>query len=222
MTYLVDMSRHTALEQAAAALYDTRLPYHNFSHVLEALAMARELVERCREADIDVDPGVIYPAILFHDAGYHEDHSRLGYDSKEQYSAVLAGHVLPDYGYGNTQIKAIQQAILSTQCGVPCTTLEGRIVRAADLAGLATSYRLFLQNAMRLWREEIILSGKEVSWEKWRDQAVNTLDQFLAEDLGFSPACYAADGQAWLNKHAAENLARLRTEPAPDTTPAIA
>lgn len=215
MTYLVDMNREPALEQAAAALYDTRLPYHNFSHVLESLAHARILVERCREADMDVEPGIIYPAILFHDAGYQDDHRQHGYESKEQYSAALAGHVLPDYGYGSARIAEIQEAILCTQCGMPCTSIEARIVRAADLSGLAASYHLFLQNAMRLWREEIILSKKDVPWESWRDRAVEMLERFLAEDLGVAPACYASDGQSWLNRHGTENLERFRHEPAP-------
>jgi len=216
MTYLVDMIRNPALEQAAAMLYDSRLPYHNFSHVLETLLASRELVERCREADMDVEPGIIYPAILFHDAGYQDDHRSRGHDSKESYSASLAGRVLRHYGYSSIDIHAIQEAIASTQCGVPCNSLEGRIVRAADLSGLATGYRLFLQNAMRLWREEAILSGQDVRWEDWRDQAVAMLERFLAEDLGFSPACYAPDGEAWLNKYARENLERLRREPAPE------
>lgn len=220
MTYLVDMIRNPALEQAAAMLYESRLPYHNFSHVIETLLVSRELVERCREADMDVEPAVIYPAILFHDAGYHEDHRRHGHDSKESYAAILAGRVLHHYGYSHADIHAIQAAIASTQCGVPCNSLEARIVRAADLSGLAAGYYLFRQNAMRLWREEAILSGREVLWEDWRDQAVGILEIFLADDLGFSPGCYAPDGEAWLNKRGRDNLDRLRQEPSPDDTPA--
>lgn len=220
MTYLVDMIRNPALEQAAAVLYDSRLPYHNFGHVLDTLLVSRELVERCREADLDVEPAVVYPAVLFHDAGYQHNHRDHGHESKESYSAALAGRVLHHYGYSGADIRAIQAAIASTQCGVPCESIEARIVRAADLSGLASIYRLFLQNAMRLWREDSILTGHDVRWEDWRDQAVAVLEQFLADDLGFSPACYAPDGQAWLNKHGRENLERLREEPMPDDTPA--
>jgi len=222
MTYLVDMIRNPALEQAAAQLYDSRLPYHNFGHALETLASARELVERCRDADMDIEAAIVYPAALFHDAAYHEDYRQHGYDSKEAYSAALAVRVMHHYGYANARIHAVRSAILSTECGVACESIEARLVRAADLSGLGTSYRLFIQNALRLWREDIILSGRDVSWDSWRDQAVGVLEQFLDEDLGLSPACYAPDGEAWLNKHGRENLERLRCEPFPATGPAAA
>lgn len=215
MSYEADMVRNPGLEQAAAMLYDTRLPYHNFSHVMEALAISRDLIQRCRDADMSVQPEIVYGAILFHDAGYQHDHQQGGHESKEAYSALLAGRVLNGYGFAALRIEAIQQAILATRCGAPCTTLEARIVRAADLAGLASPYRLFMLNARRLWREEVILSNHEMSWQDWRDQAANILDRFLGEDLGFSPACYAADGVAWLNKHGMDNLERLRQEAVP-------
>lgn len=217
MSYQADMGRNPALEQAAAVLYDTRLPYHNFSHIMTALGNAHELIDHCREADLSVEPGVIYPALLFHDAGYHEP--ARGHESKEAHSAALAARVLGDYGIPAARIEAICRAILATRCGADCDTLEARIVRAADLAGLAASYRLFLQNALRLWREDILLRGRDLAWEDWRDEAAAMLERFLAVDLGVSPACYAADGEAWLNKHGRENLARLYRQPDPDSAP---
>ncbi len=220
MTYLVDMIRDPALEQAAAVLYDSRLPYHNFSHALETLTASRELVERCREADLGIEPAVVYPAILFHDAGYQDDPRSHGHDFKESYSAALAARVLHHHGYAEAEIQAIRAAILSTRCGAGCESLESRLVRAADLSGLGSDYRLFVQNALRLWREDIILSGRDTDWAEWRDQSAAILERFLAEDLGFSPACYAPDGEAWLNKHGRENLKRLWQEPAPSTAPA--
>ncbi|MCS3904116.1 putative metal-dependent HD superfamily phosphohydrolase [Methylohalomonas lacus] len=215
MSYEVDMVRNPGLEHAAALLYDTRLPYHNFSHVMETLAASRTLIERCRDADLAVQPEIVYGALLFHDAGYQYDHELQGYDSKEAYSARLAARVLNDYGIAASIIDAVQAAILATRCGAACSSREARIVRAADLAGLAHDYYLFRQNAWRLWREDIILGGVAVAWDDWRDQAIHILEHFLAEDLGVSPACYAADGEPWLNKHGRRNIERLRQEPTP-------
>lgn len=215
MSYEADMVRNPGLEQAAARLYDTRLPYHNFSHVMESLQVSRELIQRCRDADLTVKPEVIYSALLFHDAGYQNDHQQYDFDSKEAYSAALAAPVLGDYGIPEDAINAVQTAILATRCGADCPTREARIVRAADLYGIGYAYPLFVQNAWRLWREEILLSGTAVSWEHWRDHAATVLAQFLDDDLGFSPGCYAADGEAWLNKRGRGNLERLRREPSP-------
>lgn len=215
MSYESDMVRNPGLEQAAAQLYDTRLPYHNFSHVMETLLISRELIQRCRDADLTVQPEVIYGALLFHDAGYRDDHQQLGFTSKEAYAAALAARMLSDYGIAAAVNCAVQAAILATRCGAECPTREARIVRAADLSGLGHDWRLFRQNAWRLWREEILLAAKPIAWESWRDQAVAMLECFLADDLGFSPRCYAADGEAWLNKHGRKNLERLRHEPSP-------
>lgn len=216
VTQRADIIRNPGLEQAAAALYDPRLPYHNFSHALEVLTVGNEYIGRCREADMPIEVDVVYPALLFHDAGYQTDHRVRGFDSKEAYSAELAGSVMHSYQYASGVIAAVQRAIISTQCGIPCETTEAKLVKAADLSGLAADYPLFLQNAMRLWREEAVLSRRLTEWEQWRDNAIEMVERFLTEDLGFSPACYADDGEAWLNKQARANVDRLRSQPNPD------
>ncbi|MSR14466.1 MAG: hypothetical protein EXR86_07865 [Gammaproteobacteria bacterium] len=60
------------LEAEAARLYSESLPYHNFRHILVTIAAADKLLARCEEEGIRVEPKVVYYALLFHDAGYHE------------------------------------------------------------------------------------------------------------------------------------------------------
>lgn len=207
--------RNTKLEQTVAGLYDPRLPYHNFSHVLDVLAASEELLSRCYADGISVDAEVVYPALLLHDAGYHEDHIAGGFESKEALSAELAAKELRRHQYPPKLIEAVQAAILSTRCGATCQTIEARLVKAADLAGLAADYALFLQNSLRLWREDVLLSGKETPWSDWRVRAVNTIERFLSEDLGVSSACYTAEGKTWLAHKGLANAARLRDQPQP-------
>lgn len=208
--------RNTKLEQTVAELYDARLPYHNFSHALDVLAASEELLSRCYAEGISVDAEVVYPALLLHDAGYHEDHTAAGFESKEALSAELANRELRRHQYPPRLIEAVQAAILSTRCGVVCQTIEARLVKAADLSGLAADYRLFRQNSLRLWREDALLSSTETPWSKWRSSAASTIERLLSEDLGVSSACYATEGETWLAKKGLANAGRLRDEPDPE------
>jgi hypothetical protein len=47
-------------------------------------------VERCLKEGVPINGEVVYYALLFHDAGYHENHASMGFTSKEVYSAHLA------------------------------------------------------------------------------------------------------------------------------------
>lgn len=208
--------RNTKLEQTVAALYDPRLPYHNLGHALDVLAASEELLARCHGEGIRVDAEVVYPALLLHDAGYHQDHVARGFESKEALSADLAASELRRHQYPPKLIEAVQAAILSTRCGAICETIEARVVKAADLSGLAADYQLFLQNSMRLWREDTLLRAVETPWPEWRRRAAGTIERLLSEDLGVSSACYAADGETWLARKGLANIARLREQPRPD------
>ena len=66
------------------------LPYHNFEHAHQVLDHTLLLCDRCHRYNIDYDIQALYFAALFHDAGYHQDHTALGYETKEHYAAALA------------------------------------------------------------------------------------------------------------------------------------
>ena len=81
------MRRNPDLEKRVADLYDDRLHYHNFGHVLRVIDAGARMLEQCREEGVTVDEEAVYYAILLHDAGFHEDHEARGFPSKEAYSA---------------------------------------------------------------------------------------------------------------------------------------
>ena len=87
---MFDGIRNPRLEKAAANLYTDEMPYHNFAHVLGTLAAGEILVDRCLAEGVPISPDIVYYALLFHDAGYQEDHTCKGFTSKEGYSAHLA------------------------------------------------------------------------------------------------------------------------------------
>ena len=62
-----------------------------------------------------VNGEVVYFALLFHDAGYYEDHINKGFSTKEEYSAHLAVQCLHAEAISEDTIKRVVAAILSTQ-----------------------------------------------------------------------------------------------------------
>jgi predicted metal-dependent HD superfamily phosphohydrolase len=154
-----DGIRNAHLEKVAAELYSDEMPYHNFVHVLGTLAAGEKLVDRCLAEGVSINAEVVYYALLFHDAGYHEDHISKGFTSKEEYSAHLAVRCLRAEAIPEDTIERIAAAILSTQRDAKFTSNEEKAVRAADLAGLAGDYKTFRSNAEKLRQEEETLTG---------------------------------------------------------------
>jgi predicted metal-dependent HD superfamily phosphohydrolase len=148
-----DGIRNVQLEQVAAELYSDQMPYHNFNHVLRTLAAGEVLVERCLREGVPINREVVYCALLFHDAGYHEDHIGKGFTSKEEYSAHLAVQCLRAEAIPEDTIKRVVAAILSTERDAQFTSNEEKAVRAADLAGLASDYKTFRSDVEKLRQE---------------------------------------------------------------------
>src|SRR3989344_1078021 len=138
------------LKEIAKKFYDESLPYHNFSHVLTTIKNAKKIIEYCKKDHIYPDEEIIYVSLLFHDAGYHQDHKEKGYSSKEDYSAAIAEKVLGKAGMEETKIKKIKRAIITTHRYARWRNTEEGIIRAADLAGMASDYQTFLSNTLLL------------------------------------------------------------------------
>src|SRR3989344_22572 len=97
------------LKKIARRFYSETLPYHNFEHVLETIKNARVIMENCKKDSIMPDEDVIYVSLLFHDAGYHENHEQKGYASKEDYAAAIAEKALKGQGLLKDKISKIKR-----------------------------------------------------------------------------------------------------------------
>lgn len=206
------MQRNDALEARASALYDAALPYHNFAHALDAVQAGELLVQRCRDDGVPIDANVVYYALLFHDAGYHEDHAGLGYATKEEYAAALACRVLADFGVDAQSIARTAAAILATRRDAVFQTNEEKAVRAADLAGLAADYPVFRASSERLKREWEILHGVEIPWRQWIDGTREVIEFFLAQDIRLTRYYLDEHGDSAFHKRAQANMRRLYQE----------
>lgn len=200
------------IEKAAAALYNAGLPYHNFEHVKDTLQASEKIIRQCQQEGIDVDEEVVYYALLFHDAGYHEDHLQKGLTSKEAYSAKLAGDVLSGFHFSQPVIAKIQQAILATHMHARCLSNEDKAVRAADLDGLAADYTVFKSNAIKLRKEAEYLTGAVLPWEEYTRQVSHILNEFLKEELKLTKDYYDECGKSLFHQKAQANISRLLSD----------
>jgi predicted metal-dependent HD superfamily phosphohydrolase len=180
---------------SARNLYNSRLHYHNFKHVIDTLNYAEKILKQCDKRKISYDEKVICHAVLFHDAGYYINHVKKGFESKEAYSAFLAENILSEAGEPEKHIKDVVNAVLCTHMNGKCYSTNEMIVRAADLSGLTAPYEKFKKNSIDLYKERELLSGKKITWEKYKDEVFNIIRNFLKSqiklDIGmFSSANY--------------------------------
>lgn len=199
------------VEQRAKQFY-TDLPYHNFTHVQNAVQDAEKLLNRCEQYDVPVDRRVVLTALYFHDAGYHENHEEKGFETKERYSAAIAETVLQDLGCDPQFIEDVQTCILATEPDAMFETNEEKLVRAADLHRMAASYPAFKKNAEKLRAEYEQLHGETLSRAEWINKTRQVIQHYLSQDIRLTPEHDNEHGESIFHKKAAENLEQYQAE----------
>lgn len=212
----IEALRDSSLEALVEPLYDQALPYHNFSHALFTLRSADRILVGCAEEGIQVRCLVVYYALLFHDAGYHENHTALGFATKEAYSAHLARITLGARDIADDIITAVESSILATERGARCRSVEDAVVRMADLSGIGSDYATFLANTIALWEEVSLLYGRRAEWADWCASTREVLAPYLTETVALTRE-FHQDASSGFFARARENLRRLgsQTSPAP-------
>lgn len=206
--------RDPQLEKIAATYYDPSLPYHNFGHIQAALAAGETILTHCRIRHQSLDEAAVYYGILFHDAGYQEDHRAKGFTCKEDYSAKIAEGILLERNVPAATRELACDAIRATRKGYEGkTTAEAQAVRAADLAQLAAAYPIFKGNTVKLWNEQERLGGKKMPWKEWREKAVRDVESFLEMRFFVEPGVKDTEIEPFL-RQARANLAALAKDDA--------
>lgn len=209
---IIKIAKLRSIEDLAQALYDPNLPYHNFDHVLGAIEAGKTIVGNCKKEGVEIDEEVVHYALLFHDAGYHEDHVKKGFKNKEEYSAHLAEVGLQKLKINKEFIEKVKRAIISTNQNEKFETNEKKAVRAADLAGMAGDYGDFLENNKRLKEEYLFLTGKDLSWEQWREETKKVIGFYLCQDIHLTSKYADERGESVFHKKTKENLKRFLKE----------
>lgn len=210
-----EMVRDNNLERKARSLYSDNLPYHNFSHIQETLKSAAIILKRCQREGIQVKAQIVYAALLFHDAGYHEDHLRRGYQNKELYAVALSRPVLKSHGFSPSSIEEIGAAIMATERNAQFLCTEHKAVRAADLSSMAATYDQFLKSSLKLKFEYEMLNQKRISWSSWKSVSRDVLGFHLSREIKLTTYFYDKNGESAFHNAVRNNLERLMKELTP-------
>ena len=208
----ISIIRDLDLETETEPLYSAELPYHNFQHAIDTIRAANNIIGRCIEEGIRVDDRVVYFALLFHDAGFRDDHVALGFSTKEAYSADLATNRLIKRGESKRTTDKVVAAILSTHKDASFITVEQKAVRAADLSGLAADYEIFLQNTANLKAEFELFGDTKLSWGEWVKIASETIRFYLSQEIRLTSYFVNEHGESAFHQAVRENLERLVAE----------
>lgn len=192
--------------------YSDKLVYHNFLHALKVWEKAEEIADVCLSEGQQVDKEVLYLAALFHDAGYHLDHVSQGYCSKEELSSALAEKYLQKHNYPQNKIVLIKDAILGTQQNSEFLSFESKILRAADLSGLAGKYQDFIKNNKLLKTEYEFLNKTIISEADWKNNTKKLIDFYLSQNICLTRRYFNKKGESLFHKQVKLNLARYLSE----------
>lgn len=202
------------VEKIASSFYDEELEYHNFDHALKMLAVALDIADRCEKEGKKLIKDVIRYACLFHDAGYYENEKKAGFLIKEAYSADLARKELTKLNIEEDIIEQVVVAILATEkkADISDLSIEGMIVRVADLSGFAGNYNVFLLNNKKLKKEAEGICGYDISWEEWKIKTEEIMDFYLSQEIKLTKSYEDENGESIFHKKAKENLQRFLKE----------
>lgn len=187
------------LSALAVRHYDPALAYHHFGHALTAAQHGARLSELYLHAGVPVDTEVVQAALLYHDAGYSRQPLAHVAGCREQVAAQLADADLRRLHWSPQQRAHVTAAILATQHHTRGHTLrsaEERIVRAADIAGLAGPYEGFARDNRNVRAEAFALDGQAATDADWATRTLSVIGSYLAERLHPAGLSVALDEEA--------------------------
>lgn len=139
---------------------DPKYAYHNMDHTLKVVAAVRVLMD---QADLsDSEKEMLLLAAFFHDSGFID-----GQPNHEIRSANIADKWLEKRGYPEDRRKIISRIIQSTHVDAIPELELGKLLKDADLSGLASKY--YFVESEKLRQEWENLSGvnmEEIDWLK--------------------------------------------------------
>jgi len=205
----MSLNELSPIAKAAQKHYNPQLPYHNWNHVEETVSASQTISRNCLMSGKKVNFSLVTHCLFFHDAGYGEDQTLLGFETKEEYSAQIARDELKTFKLSQNYIDLVAKGVLSTNRDAPFITVEEMIIRASDLAGLAGSYEKFYDANQRLKKETEMLTGKKISNIEWKEMSEKIINFYLSQDIHLTNNYNNNRGESIFHTQVRANLNRL-------------
>lgn len=178
------------LERIAQSHYSP-LPYHNFEHAKRVAGEAENLASKFSAEVSPILPETFYVAGLFHDAGYIEDHTEKGFETKEEYAANIAGTELSQMGFEDILVRDVEKLILATEPDSDDVDFSSSLMRAVDFSSFASPS--FLEDNKKV-REEIETNLRERMEDKdFYERVKSTANKYLKRDEETANKVFGAD-----------------------------
>lgn len=175
MTY-----RTPDLAMPAKEHYSPNLEYHNWQHAEDVMVRVLELAKEVRVYGIELDATVLEVAAAWHDAGFAEDHTALGFKTKEHDFAYLAKQYLKTRGQSNVFIEKVVTAILGTIHHAEREDLHALALHRADIANIGGPYAAFYRNTTLLYHEARYFC-RTPTWNDWVIGTGRLIDDLVRE-----------------------------------------
>jgi hypothetical protein len=202
------------LEVTVRDLYLPReqLAYHGWGHITETREWIKDLVTRCRRADVVVDEVVLDHAVLCHDVLFQVPPKYYGFNSKEELAAHHAYNMLREMGAPEAHARKVERVILATHVLADPTTTEEILMRAADVKNVGGDYAEFKANTKRLHEESMHLSADSVSFRDFALRSFRYLSLYAWRYLRLTPEATDTAGRSIWHLNAIGNCVDLFAE----------
>lgn len=183
------------VEEAAKALCLPN-PYHNATHADTVWRRVQVLIERCRKFGLDPNEEVLHHSSFIHDILTGMDFRSYGCRSAEALSAQSGMRMLISCGVEATVARESARTVMGTHPESRLVTLEQKILRAADLGGLAGSFNDYLEDFYALKAEAI-----EVDDFAFFAKSLKLLTRYLVRTVRLTPEYFSSNGASdWHTK----------------------
>ncbi len=186
------------------------LPYHNIGHALTKTNASLMIAQKLWQEEL---LPLLIDEWMRHDAGFHKDHTSLGFKSKEEYSNDL-------YLKDASERSLWDGRIALTSLGILATDLTSRdfdsemqkISRASDTRWLWAKREVFFTNSKNLIKETNMISWQEPIWiEEFVATSVPFLESLLSLENVLTEKYFHIPW--WFYQQFKVNLENLKNQP---------
>ncbi len=194
-----------------AEQYYTNLPYHNWLHVRKVLFGTMLFADVYETNGVVLDRSVLVLAALFHDTNFHENHTELGYRTKEEHSVVIFEENAEKHGYSEEATLLGKQAITATTAGTEAVSEYDVALVCSDLLGASSNFdTFFMPDGDDLSEEWNIMNPeKQKTRGEYIDFTVGLLSTYAVLNLGSGEYESDYDPREWIVEGIKANIFRL-------------
>lgn len=165
----------------AKKFYTPDYEYHNFDiHAQEVIDGVKTITSKLGRQGIVTPTNALIVAAAWHDAGYHEDHKALGFETKEAYSAYLLDQFLKE-----EQVSEYERLVMLSAINATTHNYQGRsaydlILHRADTANIGGPAEKFIEKNILIFKELQHTHGP-TPWDTHVRQSHGFIQSLVAE-----------------------------------------